>query len=288
MIMVNLDLKVLAVVVTYNRLKCLKNCVSALRKQTYKCVDIMVVNNGSNDGTAEWLHGEKGLFVIYQNNCGGAGGFYAGMKHGYENGYDAIWMMDDDGMPDCKQLEELIRVSCKYEIDYANALLLNKDFPQLLCTGGEYKPEKYKRVEYIPNFVLPFNGTLIKRHVIEKIGLIKKEMFIWGDEKEYTLRVKANGFRIGTVVSAIHYHPAFKGDIRNVIPFCNKWKIVFKPSPRDKIFYRNLGYIDHAYGTKYFLKYLIYYIIRLRVVKLPYIFKYMSMGWNNNFNERLE
>ena len=78
--MVNLDLKVLAVVVTYNRLKCLKNCVSALRKQTYKCVDIMVVNNGSNDGTAEWLHGEKGLFVIYQNNCGGAGGFYAGMQ----------------------------------------------------------------------------------------------------------------------------------------------------------------------------------------------------------------
>lgn len=281
------NIKIAAIVVTYNRLGYLKECVAALRKQTYKNMDIVVVNNGSIDGTKEWLDGEKKLIRIDQENCGGAGGFYAGMKYGYDNGYDAVWMMDDDGLPDLNQLWELVRISYKHELDYANALLLNKDNPRQLCAGGEYNIEEYKRVEYLPGFVLPFNGTLIKRRVIEKVGFIKKEMFIWGDEREYTARVRANGFRIGTVVSAIHYHPLFKGDTRSVIPFCNKWKIVFKPSPCDKVFYRNLGYIDHIYGTKYFFKYLIYHVIRFRFIKLPYIIKYMRMGWNDDFKEKL-
>lgn len=283
----NQELKVAAVVVTYNRLGYLKDCVASLRQQTYDNMDIVVVNNGSNDGTQEWLEQEKQLIVINQENVGGAGGFYAGMKYMFDNGYDALWMMDDDGLTDKCQLEELIRVSTKYNIDYANALVLNRDNHSLLCAGGQYTNEKFANVEFIPNSVLPFNGTFVRRHVIQKIGLIKKEMFIWGDEREYTARVKAAGFKIGTVTSALHYHPAFKGDLRNIIPFCEKWKVGFKPSPRDKVFYRNLGYIDHTYGTKNYLKYIAYHVIRLQFAKLPYIIKYMRMGWNNDFSEKL-
>ena len=255
------NLKVAAVVVTYNRLEYLKDCVKGLRSQTYKNMNIVIVNNGSTDGTKEWLGAEKDLIIINQENSGGAGGFYIGMKYMYENNYDALWMMDDDGIPSSNQLEELVRVSLKYKIDYANALVVNRDDHNTLSTGNYYNPNEYSKTEYLPNFVLPFNGTLVKRHVIREIGLIKKEMFIWGDEREYTARVKANGFKMGTVVSAIHYHPIFKGDSRNVVPFCKKWKVTFKPSPLDKIFYRNLGYIDHTYGSRTYLKYIAYYLL---------------------------
>ena len=47
--------KILAVIVTYNRVNDLKNCVNSLRRQTYKYFDILVVNNGSIDGTKEYL-----------------------------------------------------------------------------------------------------------------------------------------------------------------------------------------------------------------------------------------
>ena len=121
----------------------------------------------------------------------------------------------------------------------------------------------------------------------QEIGFIKKEMFIWGDEREYTARVKHAGFKMGTITSAIHYHPAFKGDLRNMIPLCNKWKVAFKPSPRDKIFFRNLGYIDYKYGTKHFLKYLIYYITHLQFIRIPYLIKYIRMGRNDDFTTKL-
>lgn len=49
------NIKVAAVVVTYNRLEFLKDCVDALKHQTYKNMDIVIVNNGSTDGTSEWL-----------------------------------------------------------------------------------------------------------------------------------------------------------------------------------------------------------------------------------------
>ena len=45
--------KVAAVVVTYNRIELLKQCVDALLKQNYPC-DILLVNNNSTDGPAEW------------------------------------------------------------------------------------------------------------------------------------------------------------------------------------------------------------------------------------------
>ncbi len=278
------EIKVAAVVVTYNRLGYLKDCIAALRQQTYKNVDVVIVNNGSTDGTTEWLSKEPNLIVINQENCGGAGGFYSGMKYMFEHDYDALWMMDDDGLPDKEQLAQLVVMSDKYQVDYANALVLNRDNHYLKCAGGEYNPNDYKSVEFIPNAVLPFNGTFVKRQVIEKVGLIKKEMFIWGDEREYTARVKHAGFKMGTIPSAIHYHPAFKGDLRNMIPLCNKWKVGFKPSPRDKIFFRNLGYIDYKYGTKHFVKYLIYYLARLQFTKIPYLIKYMKMGRNNDFS----
>lgn len=281
------NISVAAVVVTYNRLDYLKDCIAALRQQTYPNVDIVVVNNGSTDGTSEWLSGERGLIVINQDNCGGAGGFFSGMKYMFEHGYDALWMMDDDGLPDAHQLEQLVLKAGKHNVDYANALVLNRDNHRQMCIGREYNPEDYNGVEFIPDIVLSFNGTFVKRHVIEKIGMVKKEMFIWGDEREYTTRVRHAGFKTGTIPSAIHYHPAFKGDLRNMIPFCGKWKVGFKPAPRDKIFFRNLGYIDGKYGKKNFVKYIIYYVARLQFAKLPYLVKYMRMGMRDDFTTKL-
>lgn len=52
------------VVVTYNRLSLLKECIDALRHQTYKNFRIVIVNNGSTDGTCEWLSLQNDLIVI--------------------------------------------------------------------------------------------------------------------------------------------------------------------------------------------------------------------------------
>ena len=102
--------KVIAVVVTYNRIKLLKQCVEALQKQNYPC-DIMIVNNNSGDGTETWAieiskQKENIKYLNTGANIGGAGGFNAGMRWAVELGYEFIWLMDDDCMPYEDSLEE--------------------------------------------------------------------------------------------------------------------------------------------------------------------------------------
>src|SRR3990170_1109632 len=102
-------MKIAAVIVTYNRIQLLKECINALHIQTRKLEEIIVVNNSSTDGTLEWLNSQKDLTTITQENSGSAGGFHTGIKAAYEKGYDWIWCMDDDAEPELNALEELTK-----------------------------------------------------------------------------------------------------------------------------------------------------------------------------------
>ena len=88
-----MESKVGTVIVTYNRLTLLKEVIEALRQQTYLNQQIIIVNNGSTDSTAEWLQKQKDIVVINQENLGGAGGFFTGMKYVAEHNFDFCWIM---------------------------------------------------------------------------------------------------------------------------------------------------------------------------------------------------
>lgn len=70
-------MKVVAVVVTYNRKELLKECIEALLNKSSKKCDVLVIDNNSNDGTYEYI--KKYIDdkkIIYKNtgeNLGGAG-----------------------------------------------------------------------------------------------------------------------------------------------------------------------------------------------------------------------
>ncbi len=286
--------KVLNVIVTYNRLDDLKVCVHNVKAQTYRDIDILVVNNGSTDGTTEFLAEQKDIKVINQDNLGGAGGFYAGMKFMIDNGYDWLWMMDDDGIPDSKQLETMISFYKKTGFVFLNALVIDKDDHSKLAFGP-LNGDKYTYVNEVTQdedfdvMIYPFNGTLIKREVIEKIGLIKKDCFIWGDEHEYSLRAKHFGYSLHTVTTAIHYHPTLKAHRGRVFPGLSHKNVLVQPKHFSHYFYRNQGYIDHTYNdyhhifTKFIIRNSVYFIRTGQFKELCKLFKYYIRGWHNNY-----
>ena len=102
-------MNIIAVVVTYNRMELLKRNIRCLQ-QNKPISSIVIVNNGSTDGTTEWLAAQEGLTVINQTNVGGAGGFYTGIQYAYQAGADWIWCMDDDVFPRADCLEQLFAV----------------------------------------------------------------------------------------------------------------------------------------------------------------------------------
>ncbi len=220
--------KVIAIVVTYNRLNLLKECITALRNQTHTPDAILVVNNGSTDDTGSWLQKQSNLLSITQSNVGSAGGFETGIRWAYKNGYSWIWCMDDDGYPKEDALEKLL------EPELGNLCLRNcavidkKDRKTFVWKTGHYKTIDEVNCNLIEGIANPFNGTLLHRNIVERVGLPRQHLFLWGDETEYLYRItKKNKIPVYTVAESIHYHPEATFSYKKDWDYLHTWKMYY-------------------------------------------------------------
>lgn len=261
---------VCAVVVTYNRKELLLECLDALVKQTRKLDAIYIIDNFSNDGTAELLYENEYIitkpptnpitiweteqskntitihYVKMNENTGGAGGFYEGVKRSYEKGYDWLWLMDDDVLMTTNTLQKLLESA-----ENSNLLAIG---PTVICKDNNnflFNPfvnmetvkyfEKYGNNAIVENTIPPFNGALYNKSVIKKVGFPDKDLFIWGDEDDFGYRVKQL-FKVGVTTSAICYHPQL---FYWQYTYIGKKKIKYSINPTWKEYYkiRNLAYL---------------------------------------------
>lgn len=252
--------KIAAVIVTYNRLALLQECIASLRNQTRKLDKIIVVNNSSIDGTLDWLNVQKDLTVITQENSGSAGGQYTGIKTAYEKGYDWIWCMDDDCISSKNSLSELVKNIQPNTV--LNCLVLSKANSNNLAFGvydltDKIFYEKYGEVEIKEKigYASLFNGTLFPADVIKKIGLPIQELFIKGDEIEYFHRIKKYNFNTQTIVSSHLIHPSPHLRIIKTMLFNHRFEFL----DYKKRFYRARNFVFnyrnyHNFSKKSFLK----------------------------------
>lgn len=259
--------KVCAVVVTYNRKELLMKCLQGLLRQSTAVDAILIIDNASTDHTPELLlyegyiqnlppseineaHVIKGkkkvgserseLTIVYvrmHENAGGAGGFHEGIKCGYRLGYNWLWLMDDDGIPDSKALKYLLNK--KNAADLLNSLVLDVQNKNALCfsiydkrtntmINSRRQAESCAINGLIQNAANTFNGTFISKELVTRIGLPMKEMFIWGDEVEYLMRAQNSGLGVATVVESVHYHP--KGRVETIAILNGKYRLNFQKS----------------------------------------------------------
>lgn len=181
--------KVIAVVVTHNSQESLKKCIESLRCQTQKPEAILVVNNGSADYTSVWLDKQADLLHINQENSGTAGGFHTGIQEAYNKGYNWIWCMNDKGVPKEDALEKMMKEK-NPQPALINSSVINIHDRKTLV----FKTNQYQHIDEIKEDVIfgishPFNGTLIHRSIIDKVGFPNKELFICGDGIEYFYRI---------------------------------------------------------------------------------------------------
>lgn len=236
-----------AVVVTYNRAPLLLRCVEAIRAGTRQPAQILVINNGSTDETEEWLRAQTDVQWITQENCGGAGGFYTGIKKAFEAGAEWIWVMDDDGVPAPDCLEKLLAASRGYGLLNPVAVVEAGSNQLSFELRGSYDLKQLRAEEpnVLPDWALPFNGTLIARETVTAVGLPKHEMFIWGDEVEYYLRCRQRGIRCASVLDALHVHPPDRARPRAILGGMLRVKTPDKKW--EHIFFRNTGFIYLRY-----------------------------------------
>ncbi len=226
--------RIAAVVVTFNRLGLLQRLLERLRSVP-ELGEILVIDNASTDGTGAWLAAtatatEPGPEIHHRTlteNRGGAGGFHDGLAWAMERGADLAWLMDDDGLPDVDCLGTLL--TRRDDFDFWGPVVVDEADPDRLVfpirlPGGTRVVHEMADVTaatadgVIRDVVIPFNGVLVTRELVQRIGTPREEFFIWGDDHEYRLRAERAGGRVATVVDARVHHPSV-GDLGTPMMF---------------------------------------------------------------------
>lgn len=248
------------VIVTYNRLELLKECIDSIVNQEKQFDHIVIVDNASTDGTRDYLRKYEGNFhIIYQGeNGGGAKGFKDGVEYVFNNvSTDWILLIDDDAIlaPNYLQsISEFLYDNREYravsgtvitdgKIDTSHRKRLKS---KLMFTPEAVPIDEYKMKSFEYDFS-SFCGLLFLKDLIGEIGLPKEEYFIWYDDSEYSLRLRKKT-KISNVNSAHINHKTKKVENNRKL----NWKGYYG--------IRNMGDIVRLYGTK-----MQYHLYRLRV-----------------------
>ncbi|MCI6068636.1 MAG: glycosyltransferase family 2 protein [Alloprevotella sp.] len=278
-------MKIIAVVVTYNRCALLQRTVNCLRNQSVPLSEILVVNNGATDGTGDWLAAQTDLRVVTQENVGGSGGFHRGIDEAYRLGAERIWCMDDDVFPRPDCLEKLLAA----EASHPDAALLaprrlqegrivchdftryNLSNPFASMYAGRIAP----LCPSVPTYVVgtAFEGPFFRRELVERIGLPNKELFIFCDDTDYCLRAHLAGLKMLYVPSALmDKEKFFDRDTWAERERKKKWKRFYQV--------RNSAYLNHHYGRNAFVRHLRSFIGVAGYVLTALVAAPLGKGWN--------
>lgn len=196
-------MKYTVVIVTYNRLGLLKECLQCIENQVLGFDNVVIVDNKSTDGTSEYLkkYVDKYDVLFEEVNGGGAKGFKDGVEYAYNNlETDYILLIDDDAMlstdylqlidyaiknnPDCYAFSGTVITDEKIDLTHRKRLSKGLRFDMVPIPVHQYNADSF---EYD---LSTFCGLFFKKDLIKHIGFPKDEYFIWFDDTEYSLRIR--------------------------------------------------------------------------------------------------
>jgi len=206
-------------------------------------------------------------------------------------------MMDDDGTPASDCLGLLLPHMADH--DFVGPAVVAEQDESRLCfpirlPGRSRVVHKMTDVEaaavdgLVAGVVIPFNGVLLTRDLVERIGLVREEFFIWGDDVEYLWRARRAGARIATVSAARFRHPA-TDDLGTPLMF---GRTTYNHSPSDLKHYcmcrNNVANLREYVGVHGVLAFLaktlwFYTFTRPNPGRLRMSLGAMAAGWRGDF-----
>lgn len=293
----NLNKKIVAIIVTYNRLEKLKICWRAISSQYI--YGVVIVNNNSSDGTKEWIDAIKDdrLTALHlEKNIGGAGGFRKGCEYGLTHFQDTDWFLlfDDDAYAEPHLIDKFITASIDSDLVSTKVLTPNGHtgkmniplvkVPRSLHDIIEYilKPDKFtvncnRSSRPAKVVVSSFVGLFISHECLKKmVHEIRAEFFIYCDDAYFTYQAHIAGH-------TNHHHPnlLFYHDIEAQKP--NNIKLYY--------LIRNDVVLKRAYSPNFFyilviIRFLFYAAKVFRTDKtwkhLPLMIHALLDGFKNN------
>ncbi len=214
--------RVSVVVLNWNDHAGTRACLRALAETRYASLSIIVVDNASEDGSVAELSRHEDIDLIRNAvNLGFTGGVNTGIWRAMEKGADYVWLLNSDAIPQPDALGKLVaaaeqdnRIGLVSPVFHDPAspgtaeICLTCFDPRSRIAGSTSDPAMARewRERQPENIVLLGTALLIRRALIEKIGVLDKRFFAYVEDVDYSLRGTAAGFRNVVVSDAVVLH----------------------------------------------------------------------------------
>lgn len=202
--------KVSALIVNYNGNEVIGNAIEALRQQSHKSMEIIVVDNNSADGSCEYIKKNyRNVKLIRNKKNLGYCGINEGIRH-CKGKY--VFFTNNDISLDKNCIKNLAEALEKdNDVGIASPKVVNY-FDKSLKSCGTW----VSRAFYNGHFrckddcakEIPYNGIgMIRKSIVGKFGyLFDKDYFIYAEDLDLGLRVRLLGYKVMHVPEAILYH----------------------------------------------------------------------------------
>ncbi|PYY18679.1 MAG: hypothetical protein DMG60_07565 [Acidobacteria bacterium] len=247
-----LSLSVASLTVAYNGAELVSRQIDALLRQSRPLQEIIVVDNASNDGTSALLEQRYPEVTVMRlpENEGMGGGLAAGLAYAaLTKKHNWIWTFDQDSVPHRDSLEMLLAgvasVSNQNDgVGIAAALPIHKRgslYRPWLWRDGLVKPspEAFREQIWFADLVITA-GSMIRRDVVENVGLPRTDFFMDFVDFEYCLRARGHGYKVVVVPCAQITHEIGNGRVVRLLGLRKLW---YNQAPFREYYYsRNLAY----------------------------------------------
>ena len=215
--------KVYIVVLNWNGKADTLECLASLRSTDYDNYVVVLADNGSEDDSVSAVRAQFPEVEILElgKNLGFAGGNNAGIRYAIEQGADYVYLINNDTTVDPAYLRELVAAAeADPRVGLAGSKIMYHSEPQriwfaggrinwLLNKGEHIGLDEIDKGQYDAAGEVGYLtgcSLLIKREVVEKVGVLEDDYFLYYEDADYSLRVHNAGYRIMYAPKSIIYH----------------------------------------------------------------------------------
>jgi GT2 family glycosyltransferase len=217
---------VIAIILNSDRREDTLACLASLSQGIYESLGIIVLDNHSSDGSVEAIQSKFPQVQIIEldENRGYAGNNNVGIKAALNQQADWVFVLNEDTVlaPDCLALLVSVGESDRH-IGMVGPMVYHYDEPEVIQSAGGFMNSRWEAGHLGKNekdqgqFCAPHSvdwltgcGILVRRAVIEEVGMFDERFFIYAEEKEWCLRARKAGWRLMHVPQAKLWHKGVK------------------------------------------------------------------------------
>ena len=216
--------KISIIILNWNGLKDTLECLESVKKIDYPDFEVIVVDNGSTDGSAQFIRQRfpDVRFIQNSENLGYAEGNNVGIRYALGHGAEFVLVLNNDTIVDKNILLAFVKGAADYpDAGVFGAKIYNFDDPNRIWHAGGILDQKTAEM-YQNGFGVLDDGTFyitaveidyacgcslfFRREVAEKIGLFDPDFFLYYEDTDLCFRARRAGFKVMYIPAAKLWH----------------------------------------------------------------------------------